>query len=257
MAANRIQVPAQAPAQAAGVDGDRQWALSEAERSGRVATAVGRPDREAQDFRGLYDTWFADVARWVRALGAAPADQDDLVQEVFVVVHRRLHAFDGENMAGWLYRIAAHQVRDFRRLRWIRHIFGRSVPLSPGVPSTGPTPLMMLETKEKQLEDVAAHVRKAKERIEAVIREIPDNRRLERYARFRRGDYRYFVVSLEVQEVVTSVLKSALDKLLADWIAYKIDRENDRGASILKFPLTDIKAHPNLKDGPQPLNLGQ
>jgi len=149
MAANRIQVPAPDPARAADADG--QWALDEAAGSGRVVTAVGRNGADLGDFRGLYDTWFADVARWVRALGASPADQDDLVQEVFVVVHRRLHAFDGENMAGWLYRIAAHQVRDFRRLRWIRHIFGRSVPLSPGVPSTGPTPLMMLETKEKQL----------------------------------------------------------------------------------------------------------
>ena len=149
MAANRIQVPAPAPAGVADADG--QWAIEEAERPGRVATAVGRRDTDLGDFRALYDTWFGDVARWVRALGASPADQDDLVQEVFVVVHRRLHAFDGENMAGWLYRIAAHQVRDFRRLRWIRHIFGRSVPLSPGVPSNGPTPLMMLETKEKQL----------------------------------------------------------------------------------------------------------
>ncbi|MDP3737906.1 MAG: VWA domain-containing protein [Hyphomonadaceae bacterium] len=112
------------------------------------------------------------------------------------------------------------------------------------------------EAKAKQLEDIAAHIRKAKERIEAVIREIPDNGRLERYARFRRGDYRYVVVSLEVQEVVTSALKSALDKLLADWIAYKIDRDKDRGTTILKFPLTDIKAHPNLKGGPQPLNPG-
>src|SRR6185503_4608732 len=134
MAANRIRVPAPDPARAADADG--QWALDEAAGSGRVVTAVGRNGADLGDFRGLYDTWFADVARWVRALGASPADQDDLVQEVFVVVHRRLHAFDGENMAGWLYRIAAHQVRDFRRLRWIRHIFGRSVPLSPGVPST-------------------------------------------------------------------------------------------------------------------------
>jgi RNA polymerase sigma-70 factor (ECF subfamily) len=153
MAANRIQIPARGPGPARDIDGehDGDWALDQAGDSGRVATAVGRQGAAGHDFRRLYDTWFADVARWVRALGASPADQDDLVQEVFVVVHRRLHAFDGENMAGWLYRIAAHQVRDFRRLRWIRHIFGRSVPLSPGVPSLGPTPLMMLETKEKQL----------------------------------------------------------------------------------------------------------
>ncbi len=144
MAANHNQVPAGA------------WRIRPEDSAPprRVETAVGRVDEtphlRTQDFRALYDAWFADVARWVRALGASPADQDDLVQEVFVVVHRRLHDFDGKNLAGWLYRIATHQVRDFRRLRWIRHIFGRSVPLSSGVASTGPTPLMVLETKEKQ-----------------------------------------------------------------------------------------------------------
>jgi RNA polymerase sigma-70 factor (ECF subfamily) len=142
MAANQNQVPA-----------DAAWQRKDrpARHGRRVATAVGRGGgTEALDFRTLYDTWFTDVARWVRALGASTADQDDLVQEVFVVVHRRLPDFDGANLPGWLYRIAAHQVRDFRRLRWIRHIFGRSVPLSSGVAATGPTPLMVLETKEKQ-----------------------------------------------------------------------------------------------------------
>lgn len=141
MAANQKQVPAGA------------WPVLPGDGSPRrrVVTAVESRRADARDFRTLYDTWFADVARWIRALGASVADQDDLVQEVFVVVYRRLPDFDGENLAGWLYRIAAHQVRDFRRLRWIRHIFGRSVPLSTGVPSNGPTPLMVLETKEKQL----------------------------------------------------------------------------------------------------------
>ena len=147
MAAHHKQVPAPSTTRS----DERDWALEPAAPAGRVATAVGRSNADVHDFRALYDAWFGDVARWVRALGAPPSDQDDLVQEVFVVVHRRLPDFDGENIAGWLYRIAAHQVRDHRRLRWIRHIFGRSVPLSPGVPSNGPTPLMMLETKEKQL----------------------------------------------------------------------------------------------------------
>ncbi len=146
MAANQNHVPAQVPGKSPG----EAWKTPDAREARRVGTAVGRDAAETHDFRALYETWFGDVARWVRALGASSADQDDLVQEVFVVVHRRLPDFDGENIAGWLYRIATHQVRDFRRLRWIRHIFGRSVPLSSGVPANGPTPLMVLETKEKQ-----------------------------------------------------------------------------------------------------------
>src|SRR5215467_5590225 len=104
MAANQNQVPAQVSGQ---VPADAWQRKDHPAREGRrVATAVGRAGTETLDFRTLYDTWFADVARWVRALGASTADQDDLVQEVFVVVHRRLPDFDGENLAGWLYRIA-------------------------------------------------------------------------------------------------------------------------------------------------------
>ena len=103
------------------------------------------------DFRELYDAWVAHVARWTRALGAARSEQDDLVQQVFVVVHRRLPGFDGRNLAGWLYRITANQVRDFRRLRWIKHVFKRSIPLSSALASPGPTPLSILEAKEEHV----------------------------------------------------------------------------------------------------------
>jgi RNA polymerase sigma-70 factor (ECF subfamily) len=105
---------------------------------------------DAGDFNAVYNAWFGDVARWIRALGAPASDHDDLVQEVFVVVHRRLRDFDGRNLAGWLYRIAAHQVRDFRRLRWIKNVFKRSIPLSHRLASPGPTPVMALETRERR-----------------------------------------------------------------------------------------------------------
>lgn len=120
------------------------------------AAAAGTEARRARDFdprdfRSVYATWFEDVLRWLRALGAPPADHDDLAQEVFVVVHRRLPDFDGRNMGGWLYRITANQVRDHRRLRWIRSVFKRGVPVSEQFEAPGPTPLMALETRERQL----------------------------------------------------------------------------------------------------------
>jgi len=105
---------------------------------------------DVHSFQAIYDAYYSEVARWIRALGGPAADQDDLIQEVFVVVYRRLHDFDGRNLAGWLYRIAAHQVRDYRRLVWIKYIFRWSVALSSEVPSGRPTPVMMLETRERQ-----------------------------------------------------------------------------------------------------------
>jgi RNA polymerase sigma-70 factor, ECF subfamily len=105
---------------------------------------------DSRDFVSVYDACYADVARWGRALGAPPADLADLVQEVFVVVHRRLPDFDGDNLIAWLYRITAHQVRDYRRSMWIKHIFRRSVEVTAEVASVNPTQLMVLETREKQ-----------------------------------------------------------------------------------------------------------
>ena len=104
-----------------------------------------------QDFRAFYDLWFEDVARWIRALGGAEADRDDIVQEVFLVVRRRLEAFDGVNPAGWLYRITRRQVRDFRRRSWVKHIFTRRrVEDLDALQHEGGGPAVALERKEDQ-----------------------------------------------------------------------------------------------------------
>jgi RNA polymerase sigma-70 factor (ECF subfamily) len=87
----------------------------------------------------------------VRALGAAEADRDDLVQEIFLVVHRRLSDFDGQNVAGWLYQIARRKVRDHRRLLWVKHLFGNtSQPLVDAMLTTKQSALDELETKQKR-----------------------------------------------------------------------------------------------------------
>jgi RNA polymerase sigma-70 factor (ECF subfamily) len=103
------------------------------------------------DFRSFYDAWFDDVARWVRALGGLDADREDIVQEVFLVVRRRLRHFDGANAAGWLYQITRRQVRDFRRRTWVKHIFNRRrVDDLDALPNATGEPAAALEAKEKQ-----------------------------------------------------------------------------------------------------------
>jgi len=76
-------------------------------------------------FDEVYEAWFDVVGRWVRSMGGPTADRDDLVQDVFVVVHRRLPDFDGENLGGWLYQITRRRVRDFRRLAWFKRLLFR------------------------------------------------------------------------------------------------------------------------------------
>ncbi len=67
-------------------------------------------------FEEIYRRHYAFVWRSVRRLGVADAELDDVVQEVFVVVHRRLGEFEGRSaITTWLFGIAYRVVRDHRR----------------------------------------------------------------------------------------------------------------------------------------------
>jgi RNA polymerase sigma-70 factor (ECF subfamily) len=67
-------------------------------------------------FAQLYESQFSFVWRSVRRLGVAAATMDDVVQEVFVVVHRNLAKFEGRSSSKtWLFGIVLNVVRAHRR----------------------------------------------------------------------------------------------------------------------------------------------
>jgi RNA polymerase sigma-70 factor, ECF subfamily len=67
-------------------------------------------------FDEAYKTCFAFVYRTVRRLGVREASVDDVVQEVFLVVHRRLDRYEPRvPFRGWVYGILSHVVRTHRR----------------------------------------------------------------------------------------------------------------------------------------------
>lgn len=67
---------------------------------------------------------FRDHARYLwRALlglGVRPSDVDDVCQEVFLVVHRRLPEFDGRALRSWLYAICLRVASEYRRSARVR-----------------------------------------------------------------------------------------------------------------------------------------
>jgi RNA polymerase sigma-70 factor (ECF subfamily) len=92
---------------------------------GVAAKGEALVERESLTFERVYQTWFHDVTRWIRALGAPASETEDLAQEIFLVVRRKLAQFDGGNLPGWLYRITQLTVRDHRRRAWFKHLFLR------------------------------------------------------------------------------------------------------------------------------------
>jgi RNA polymerase sigma-70 factor (ECF subfamily) len=108
-------------------------------RPAQRSTATAQPGTLPLRFEDVYAEWVQHVYRWIRAFGGLSADLDDLAQEVFIVVRRKLPEFDGGNLAGWLYRITQRTVRDHRGKAWFRrfllkknvHPLDEDPPLTP------------------------------------------------------------------------------------------------------------------------------
>jgi RNA polymerase sigma-70 factor, ECF subfamily len=87
------------------------------------------PARPRPQLASLYQDYAGLIERWVIRLAGPGVDAEDVVQEVFLVVQRRLHEWRGEaKITTWLYRITEHvvhrQLRKQRVRRWLRGLAG-------------------------------------------------------------------------------------------------------------------------------------
>jgi RNA polymerase sigma-70 factor (ECF subfamily) len=77
---------------------------------------IPAPRAQVHAFDDVYREHFPFVWRSAKRLGVSDAALDDVVQEVFVIVHRRLADFEGRStLRTWLFGIALRVVRDHRR----------------------------------------------------------------------------------------------------------------------------------------------
>ena len=67
-------------------------------------------------FERVYEETFDFVYRNARRLGVPETAADDVVQDVFLVLHRRLREYDGRaSLRSWVYGMLANTVRGYRR----------------------------------------------------------------------------------------------------------------------------------------------
>jgi RNA polymerase sigma-70 factor (ECF subfamily) len=95
----------------------------------------------------IYREHAEEVSRWARRLLGPHDDVEDVLHEVFLIVHRRLPEWRGEaKIATWLYAITVRVVQDHRRRQrwspWAR--LRRWLEADTAAP---PTPLQALETR--------------------------------------------------------------------------------------------------------------
>lgn len=87
-------------------------ALRISSRPGKNAPSTGK----IASFEEIYKKEFAFAWRTMRGLGVEPAYIDDAVQDVFIVVHRRLSDLrPGISTRSWVFGIVRRVARDYRR----------------------------------------------------------------------------------------------------------------------------------------------
>lgn len=78
-----------------------------------IATTQGQA-LAPPSFEEVYDAHVDFLWRSARGLGVPSTSVEDVLQDVFVVVHRRLPEFRGERVRPWLARILLHVVQEHR-----------------------------------------------------------------------------------------------------------------------------------------------
>jgi RNA polymerase sigma-70 factor (ECF subfamily) len=99
-----------------GGDGHREGdARSRRDPAATLADASAKA--EVPSFEALFRAEAPVVGRTLRYLGVMDAHVEDVAQEVFVVVHRRLHEFAGGSARAWIRQICVNTVHNYRRSR--------------------------------------------------------------------------------------------------------------------------------------------
>jgi RNA polymerase sigma-70 factor (ECF subfamily) len=99
----------------------------------------------------VYRAHAKDVARWAARLGGPRVDAEEIVQDVFAVVSRKLRQFRGDaKLETWLFRITDKIVRNQRRRAAVRRVVvGWSDDLSETMASEEPDAHALLEAKQR------------------------------------------------------------------------------------------------------------
>jgi RNA polymerase sigma-70 factor (ECF subfamily) len=139
-------------------------------------------------FDEVYVAHAAMVMRWAQRLGGPQVDPEDVMQEVFVVVNRRLREFRGQaKLTTWLFRITERVIKSSRRKQRLHSwLSGGTSELERHAGSaTGPGPMELVERRQQA------------EQVYRILDRLPDR-------------YRKVLVLFELEELSTEEIAGLL-----------------------------------------------
>ena len=101
-------------------------------------------------FESIYRQYFDFVWSSVRRFGVSPAATDDVVQEVFIVIHSRLHTLQRpEALRSWIYGIVRRTVSGHHRSRRVKEASGAALAVEPDAQPRPRTPFDLVEQNDR------------------------------------------------------------------------------------------------------------
>ena len=132
-------------------------------RPSAAFAATSAAESDAPALQEVFSRHLGFVWRLARALGLPPDDADDVAQEVFLVVHRRLHTFKADgSMRAWLFGITRNVALQHHRTHKRRERHQSAVP--PPLPGQAP--------------DVAFQVRQAAALMQQFLDQLDVDKRI-------------------------------------------------------------------------------
>lgn len=114
--------------------------------------------QEPGAFEELYRHYAGRVFNLAARLSGSRAEGEDLTQEVFVQIYRRLDSFRGESALGtWIHRLATNSCLDYLRSREGR-AQGRTGPLDDAEPPRASAPAAPMRADRLDLERAIAQL---------------------------------------------------------------------------------------------------
>lgn len=97
----------------------------------------------------LYKAWAQAVRRWAAHLGGPGIDADDIVQQVFLQVQRRLGQLqEAGALKAWLFKVTQNEVRQARRRERWRRLFGGGGEAIEELPVAAPSDVERLHATQ-------------------------------------------------------------------------------------------------------------
>ena len=119
-------------------------------RGGDPAASSSFLSGEVSPFVSIYRQYFDFVWSSVRRFGVNPASMDDVVQEVFIVIHARLHTVQNpETLRSWIYGVTRRTVSGYHRARRVKDASAAALAVEPSVQPLPRTPFDLAEQNDQ------------------------------------------------------------------------------------------------------------